>query len=254
MGASCSVADGSDGVRENVVDEGSAWQILSNGAMVCLKIANGASLSPVDSTLGQQLLSVDMSKIHGDVWLPSGMFGSDELHSWRPHVRCPHLADVVWPRGLLEIGNDCFMGSALTTVDLRSTKVRLLSNRAFASCRSLRRFYGPGSLLRIGRECFLDSDLEYLEIAAWGVSRLEVGPRAFSGCTGLKYLIILPRAIRLESWCKSESGYQPAGCGCGGLAWDDKTLLWLPPLEFVELGGPVHIGSAHEIRPGLGPM
>jgi hypothetical protein len=123
------------------------------------------------------LVELDMGCLVGEVSLPDSSFRG-----------CKVLRRVVWPAGLVSVGESCFESCGLTAVDLRTTRACSLWRRAFFDCGTL-------SVVRLSRELgIIGSDrftgpvyprrrgcpLKAVDLTESSVR--EIGDRAVEGC------------------------------------------------------------------------
>jgi hypothetical protein len=100
-------------------------------------------LGGLGEAVRRRLCEVDLSCLVGEVSLPDCGFRG-----------CAALRKVCWPKGLSEIGAECFEGCGLEEVDLGKTRTALIGERAFFDCERLSVVIFPLVLAALGSWCF----------------------------------------------------------------------------------------------------
>jgi hypothetical protein len=90
------------------------------------------------------IYGLEMSGLVGDVRIPPFAF------RWMAKVQ-----EVIFPRGLVDIGESSFEGCGLRAVDLSQTKVRRVGKRAFASCITVGELLWPEGVEEISEGSFM---------------------------------------------------------------------------------------------------
>jgi hypothetical protein len=156
---------------------------------------------------GDYLVSLDLTELAGDVTIPSNCFYRPGI--W-PGIRprpshainaqsmiCRNLRSVLWPPGLLRVGNGGFSFSGLTELDFRGTKLVSIEAGAFSNCTQLHELYVPSTLEIIGRGSFRVSNLRCLDLSK--CRRLqEVGDWAFERSSRLRFGVLPAHEISMN--------------------------------------------------------
>ncbi len=80
--------------------------------------------------------------------------------------RATGVVDPTEMEGITEIADEAFMGSKVSSVDLRSSAITDIPEKAFAETGSLFSVYLPTTCASISKDAFDDSSIQYLEIPA----------------------------------------------------------------------------------------
>ena len=112
------------------------------------------------------------------VRISNGVTELGECAGWECFFSCPNLASVTLGSSLRTIGNACFAGSAITSIDLPSSLVQI-NYGAFGDCKQLARVTGGQNLKYIYRYAF-----RYAPITGFpfGSDLRFVSNEAFFGC------------------------------------------------------------------------
>ncbi|MBO4578846.1 MAG: leucine-rich repeat domain-containing protein [Clostridiales bacterium] len=112
------------------------------------------------------------------------------------HSNCPHLKELVIPKGVKEIPVSCFHDDTGLEKIVIEGNLTTISNMAFGGCGSLKNIDLPDSVTSIGAYAFIDCDSLREITLPKGLKK--IGEHAFvdSG----RELVIVPEEMELEEW------------------------------------------------------
>ena len=121
---------------------------------------------------------------------------------------CKELKFLKIPSNVESIGNYCFSGSNIETIEIENnSKLQKIGGYAFKDCKQLKFIKIPSSVGIVGDYCFSGSNIETIEIE--NNSKLQrIGEDAFSDCTELKFLKIPSNVEIIGDSCFSESNVE----------------------------------------------
>jgi hypothetical protein len=174
-------------------------------------IARGdATIDYVPRGFRQYLKMLDLGNITGKI----DVFSDSHVHDWSKS--CTNLVSIIWPQGLISIGEVALHGSGILILDFRTTQLTSIGRLAFYDCARLIELHVPGTLEKIGASCFEGTELAVVDMSQCARLR-SLGAEIFAFCVHL-FRVMLP-THGFELSCT-------AFC-CSGLK---ELELWYPPV------------------------